>query len=242
MDIRESSKGILNIRQFRYGEDNLAYLIYGDRQAMAVDGGAWIEMLEFLDRSDLTLTMVTNTHGHYDHTSGNEQLLRRTKATCLYCNGLRDLQEILLEDKKIVVHRTPGHTDDSVCFHTGQNLITGDTLFNGTIGNCFSGDPLSFYQSLCRLMALPGGTVIYPGHDYVRDALQVAHRLEPDNREIANYWNRYDPDLVRSTLEDERRVNPYLRFNENEIVILLQKLGLPHLTEWERWKSLMSID
>jgi len=242
IDFRGSSGGTLDIKQFRYGEDNLAYLIYGNKQAMAVDGGAWFEMLQFLNRYGLTLKIVTNTHGHYDHTSGNSELLRQTKAIYLDSKDLRDFQEILIEDKKVVVYRTPGHTNDSVCFHAGHYLITGDTLFIGTIGNCFSGNPASFYQSLRRLMALPCDTIIYPGHDYVQDALAFAHRLEPDNSEIATYLNHYDPDLIRTTLANESRINPYLRFNEDAIVVLLQKLGLPHATEWERWKSLMSID
>jgi hydroxyacylglutathione hydrolase len=43
-------------------------------------------------------------------------------------------------------------------------------------------------------------------------------------------------------MADERRINPYLRFNEEPIVKLLKKKNLPYATEWERWKSLMSIE
>ena len=39
---------MLNIEQFRYGSDNFAYLIHGNTQAMAIDGGAWKEILSFL--------------------------------------------------------------------------------------------------------------------------------------------------------------------------------------------------
>ena len=74
---------MLQVEKFRYG-DNLGYLIFGKTEAMAIDGGAWPEILAFLGSNKLTLKFVTNTHQHYDHTSGNENLMRKTKATfCL---------------------------------------------------------------------------------------------------------------------------------------------------------------
>ena len=233
---------MLSVEQFRYDADNFAYLIYGKRQALAIDGGAWQEILDFLKSNSLELTIVTNTHGHFDHTSGNDELLKSTKAQFLDFARLPDDKEIPLDGEKIFVYRTPGHTADSVCFHTGHALISGDTLFNGTIGNCFTGDLKSFYLSIKRLMALPDETVIYAGHDYVKDSLAFARKLEPDNKEIDSFRNSYDSNHVYSTMAEERRINPYLRFNEESIIKLLEKRGLPGATEWERWKSLMSVE
>ena len=232
---------MLNIEQFRYG-DNLAYLIFGQTEAMAIDGGAWQEILAFLETHNLTLKSVTNTHQHYDHTSGNDQLLRKTKAKYLNSATLTNNQEIIIDGDTVVVYRTPGHTSDSICFHTGTILVTGDTLFNGTVGNCFSGDQKSFYQSIKRLMALPDDTIIYAGHDYIRDSLSFARHLEPGNKYIDRFLNSYDHDHVYSTMADERRINPYLRFNEETIVNILKENNLPCATEWERWESLMSIE
>jgi hydroxyacylglutathione hydrolase len=232
---------MLNIEQFRYG-DNLAYLIYGKTQAMAIDGGAWQEIISFLQENKLTLEFITNTHQHFDHTSGNDYLLKGTKAKLLNSTALSDNQKIMLEGETIVVYRTPGHTEDSVCFHTGNILVTGDTLFNGTIGNCFSGDLKGFFSSVKRLMVLPEETKIYAGHDYVRDSVAFARRLEPDNKDIDRFWSSHEADYVYSTLADEHRINPYLRFNEEPIINLLKKNNLPHATEWERWHSLMSIE
>jgi hydroxyacylglutathione hydrolase len=232
---------MLNIEQFRYG-DNLAYLVYGIKEAMAIDGGAWQEILTFLDSNNLTLKFVTNTHQHYDHTPGNEYLLRKTKAKFLNSSTLADNEEIIIDGEAVVVYRTPGHTGDSVCFYAGDSLITGDTLFNATVGNCFSGDQKSFYHSIKRLMALPDDTKIYAGHDYIRDSLAFAKHLEPDNKDIERFRNSYDPDHVYSTLADERKINPYLRFNEEPIINLLKANNLRHATEWERWESLMSIE
>lgn len=233
---------MLNIEQFRCGADNFSYLIYGKKQALAIDGGAWEDILSFLDRHSLTLAVVTNTHNHFDHTSGNNHLLKATRAQFLNFIDLTDNREIHIDGETIYVYRTPGHTDDSVCFHTGNILVTGDTLFNGTVGNCFSGDQKSFYLSIKRLMALPDETKIYAGHDYIRDSLAFSRHLEPENKDIERFWNSYDPDFVHSTMADERKINPYLRFNEKPIVNLLKENNLPHATEWERWESLMSIE
>ena len=232
---------MLNIEQFHYG-DNLAYLVYRKTEAIAIDGGAWQEILESLATNNLTLKFVTNTHQHYDHTPGNEQLLRKTKAKFLNSSTLADNEEILIDGETVIVYRTPGHTSDSICFYTGNSLITGDTLFNGTVGNCFSGDQKSFYQSIKRLMSLPDDTKIYAGHDYVRDSVAFAKHLEPGNKDIERFWNSYDPAHVYSTLAEERKINPYLRFNEEPIINLLKANNLRRATEWERWESLMSIE
>ena len=232
---------MLNIEQFRYG-DNLAYLLYGNAEAMAVDGGAWQEILAFLEKIKLTLKYVTNTHRHYDHTPGDEHLLKKTKAIFLDCTTLSDHEEILVDQEQVVVYRTPGHSADSICFHTGNNLITGDTLFNGTIGNCFSGDMKGFFHSIQRLMALPDDTRIFAGHDYVRDSLAFAEHLDPQNKDIERFRQSLDPDFLYSTLAEERRINPYLRFNEEGILKLIIDKGLPHETQWDRWNSLMSMD
>lgn len=233
---------MLSVEQFLYGADNFSYLIFGKRYAVVVDGGAWQEILSFLKNNSLELTVVTNTHGHYDHTSGNYELLKSTKAQFLSSADYSDNSEIIVDGEKVLVWRTPGHTADSVCFYTGRSLISGDTLFNGTIGNCFTGDLKSFYLSIKRLMTLPDETVIYAGHDYVKDSLAFARHLEPENKDINCFWNSYDAGYVCSTMAEERRVNPYLRFNEAPIIRLLKKRGLPCDTEWERWKSMMSIE
>ena len=233
---------MLNIEQFRYGTDNFAYIIHGKTQAMAIDGGAWEEILSFLKTNNLSLEFVTNTHSHYDHTPGNDHLLKATRADFLNFATLPDNHKIIIEEETVLVYRTPGHTEDSVCFYTGNCLITGDTLFNGTIGNCFSGNQNGIYQSIKRLMALPDDTKINAGHDYIHDSLAFARHLEPDNKYIDSFLNSYDHNYVYSTMADERQINPYLRFNEESIINLLKANNLPCATEWERWESLMSIE
>ena len=186
--------------------------------------------------------MSSTPHGHADHTCGNGTLLSASRARLLAGSELRDGSEIALDGHKVRIILTPGHSADSRSFYTGEVLISGDTLFNGTIGNCFTGDLEGFFHSIRKLMALSDETIVYAGHDYVRDSMAFARQLEPDNRAIDDFLGRYNPDHVFSTLAEERKINPYLRFNEPGIIALLERRGLPRATEWERWRSLMSIE
>ena len=120
-------------------------------------------------------------------------------------------------------------------------LFKGLTLFNGTIGTCFSGDLNRFYHSIKKLLALPDSTIVYAGHDYVRDSLVFARHLEPANEAIPSFLERYNPAHVFSTLEEERAMNPFLRFNDPAIIAFLERSGLPVGTELERWYSLTRI-
>ena len=232
---------MLTIRQFRYASDNLAYLIHGDRQAIAVDGGATGEVLSYLETHGIELVRVTNTHEHPDHTPGNRHLMEKTGAALLKPMDAVAEKKITLESEIVEVHHTPGHTLDSVTFHTDDRILTGDTLFNGTVGNCFSGDLRAFYESIKQLMALPDSTVVYAGHDYIKYAMAFARTIEPANPEINRFLETRDPDHVFSTLADELLVNPYLRFNDPGMIQVLEKKGLPTATEYERWKSVMQL-
>ncbi|WP_319524156.1 MBL fold metallo-hydrolase [uncultured Desulfosarcina sp.] len=232
----------MKIEQFFYGGDNLGYLLYSGGRALAIDGGAVEEMLTFLGLNRLELEAATNTHGHGDHTVGTRELLQSTGADYLDHRDFSDSQVIDLNGEAVTVRLTPGHTMDSVTFATGDFLVTGDTLFNGTVGNCFSGDLKAFYRSIRLLMDYPGATRVYAGHDYVAESLAFARHLTPDNAAIDRYAARYDKTHVVSTLDEERAVNPYLRFNDPEIVRLLESRGLPTKTAVQRWEGIMSIE
>jgi len=91
------------------------------------------------------------------------------------------------------------------------------------------------------LMALPEKTIIYAGHDYVEEYMDVAKNLEPDNPHIDTYMSNYDPAHVRSTLAEEFKVNPCLRFNDPKIISILEAKGQPARTEFERFKSIRDI-
>lgn len=231
----------MNIRQFRYGADNLGYLVYGSRTAMAIDGGATHSIISFIRDRHLYLRYVANTHSHMDHTLGNPALINPPITVLLDREMLLQKGAVDIDGESLHILKTPGHTDDSVTFHFDNTLITGDTLFNGKVGRCFTGDLKTFLASIKTLIAFPETTLIYAGHDYVEEYIDFARQLEPDNPYLDPYLERYDSEHVRATLADELKVDPLLRFNDEKIIAILEAKGLPTQTEFERWQSLMSL-
>lgn len=155
------------------------------------DGGKIIKEIE---AGGFAPEMLINTHGHYDHILSDE--LIRTKfniplaahkdevamladpqrnASAMFGNPQSvSAPEILLEDGQTVklsftefnVIHTPGHTKGGICLDFGGFLITGDTLFAGTIGRTdFPGGSYEeIMKSLEKIKKLKPDTVIYPGH------------------------------------------------------------------------------
>ena len=80
---------------------------------------------------------------------------------------LADGDTLQLGETQITVLHTPGHTEGSVCFITGDSLFTGDTLFAGGIGRTDlpTGDSSAMCQSLRKIAALDGALAVYPGHE-----------------------------------------------------------------------------
>ncbi len=81
---------------------------------------------------------------------------------------LTDGQKLQVGQLILQVIHTPGHSPGCVCFYLPEEktLISGDTLFQGTIGNLSlpSSRPDLMRGSLQKLAALPFDTKVYPGH------------------------------------------------------------------------------
>jgi hydroxyacylglutathione hydrolase len=232
----------LDIQQFKYSADNLGYLVYSEKSSIAIDPGAPEDMAKFATEKNIPIDIVTNTHTHADHTQGNNALLKRTNARFIDCTTLSHGQVLDLQNATgLEVILTPGHTMDSLCFKGDGFIVTGDTLFNATVGNCFSGDLESFFNSLKQLMSLPGDTLIYAGHDYVLESLKYAKIIEPDNPNLNGYASSYNPEHVVSRLSEELKVNPYLRFNTASMIERLKEKNLPRETQFQRFASVMEI-
>lgn len=229
----------MKIKQFRYAADNLGYLVFSGKSGIAVDAGAVEETLGFAGQHGIRIEYVANTHSHHDHTAGNEPLLQKTGAQFINCADITSGRSIPVGTEILNVFPTPGHTRDCVTFHADDFLVTGDTLFNGTVGNCFSGDLKAFFASLKRLTAFPGNTKVYAGHDYVVESVRLAEQIEPDNMFLKTYLDRYDPALIVSSIKDELKANPYLRFNAPTVICRLEEKKLPAATEFDRFHSLM---
>lgn len=178
------------------------------RQAVLIDPvDTGLELyLRLLSELELELVVALDTHVHADHVTALGQL--REKTGCITMVGFEGEVECAsegLEDGKIIqlgaiaikALFTPGHTDDSFCFvveDAGQTwLFSGDTLLiRGTGRTDFqNGDPGKLYDSLHQVvLRLPGGTRVYPGHDYkgwtvstIGEEIRSNPRLEPATKE-----------------------------------------------------------
>ena len=136
------------------------------------------EYIKILDKLELKLVKVLDTHIHADHITGLNELSKRT--TCSKVMGeksksevidlkVKDDEEINIENIKLKTIYTPGHTDCSYSFLMGDRVFTGDTLLiNGTGRTDFqNGSAHDAYNSLFgKLLKLPEETLVYPAHDY----------------------------------------------------------------------------
>jgi glyoxylase-like metal-dependent hydrolase (beta-lactamase superfamily II) len=143
---------------------------------------------------NFSIRYVLNTHLHPDHTNGNDYFTRKYGLQPIFYGSphpktgkpIGDGDILTLGTLQIQVIHTPGHTPDSVCFLVEDALFTGDTLFVGKIGGTdFGENARTEYESLHqKILTLSDQIRVYPGHNY---------GIRPS-----------------STIEDERKNNPFL--------------------------------
>lgn len=183
------------------------------KEAVCFDAGAEHEqIIDFLEKNSLELKYIILTHGHFDHIGSAAELRKRTGAKIVihendvellknpeynyssYYSGGAYLSfdgDIIIKDQDTLdclgetmkFYHTPGHTKGSVCIKYGKYLITGDTLFMGSIGrtDLYGGSMKSMYTSLQIFAKMDKHLIVLPGHG------------------------------PRSTLDVELKENPYLR-------------------------------
>lgn len=79
---------------------------------------------------------------------------------------LDDGDTISVGNSTLKVLHTPGHTPGSICLIGDDYIITGDTLFCGSVGRCdlIGGDNFALIRSLEKLKKLDKNYTVYPGH------------------------------------------------------------------------------
>lgn len=178
--------------------------------AIVDPGGDPDGILNLCNSLGLDIKYILLTHGHGDHIGGvfdlkeatGAQILMSSKDEYLVKGGnkilmpiLRNIKEfdideyieenqtIKLGDIKISIIETPGHTPGGVTLKVDDILITGDTLFRGSIGR--TDFELGSFEEIInsikiKLLVFDDNIKVYPGHG-------------PD-----------------TTIGDERRFNPFL--------------------------------
>jgi len=174
------------LKQFLVGGiKNFVYIIADEKtkEAAVIDPTENEDAINFLAESKLKLVYIFNTHSHYDHTAGNEQLRKMGGKVVAYKSGdiaVEDGSVLQLGGLKIKILHTPGHTQDGICILAEGSLFTGDTLFVEECGrtNLLGGSSEKMYESLGKITKLPGSTKIYPGHLYGGPSSTVAREKE----------------------------------------------------------------
>lgn len=155
---------------------------------------------EKLKEKNIKIELILLTHGHFDHMAGADELRRLSGApiwcwekeadvcqdpdvnlsydffgksiTIKPDKYLKDNEIIEAAGLKLRLIGTPGHTVGSCCYSFDDNkvLISGDTLFEGSVGRTDfpGGSSSTLVRSVKeKLFSLPDDTIVYPGHGAV---------------------------------------------------------------------------
>ncbi len=190
--------------------DTNCYLIGDEKEnvcAVADPGGSPERVLAMIEQSGLELKMILLTHGHWDHVGAIPALLEKWPDLPVYAHE-RELcpsdepnphyffpragknqrtygegDVLPLGGLTLKVLHTPGHSAGSVVILAEDVMLCGDTLFAGSCGrwDLPGGSEGAMLPSLRRLAELEGDYRVCPGHGPL------------------------------STLDRERRSNPYMR-------------------------------
>lgn len=173
-----------------------SYCVQYKDQAFLVDPGDEFELLENeFNTKNLKIYGILSTHGHFDHIgavsefknkyelpfylhSKDKQILRQANLYKKLAGKsgvfetpsvdffLDDISELKLGEEIVKIHHTPGHTNGSVCFELGNNLLSGDLLFKDAIGRVDlpGGNSVLLAQSIQYVINNFMGYMIFPGH------------------------------------------------------------------------------
>lgn len=177
LDIKCYPKGM-------YGENT--YLITDEATGFkaVIDPGYYDMEVRFDIQNNAYLKYLLLTHAHHDHFLSVQQYLDEYSSVVFAapegdiglmrkygCPGPKQLLKegdvIMLGETELRVIETPGHTAGGICFATGKEIFTGDTLFRLSVGrsDLETGDWDTLMKSIStKLYALSDDLVVYPGH------------------------------------------------------------------------------
>lgn len=174
---------------FVKGLAHSSYLLGGTATCAIVDPRRDVDIyLQAAEDMGMKITHILETHLHADFISGHMDLAEKTgamicapkAANCRFKHkALRDGDSFQIEDMRINVLETPGHTPEHISYVVTDKsrggeavcVFCGDTLFVGDVGrpDLFPGRAKELagklYDSLhSKLMELPDFCEVYPAH------------------------------------------------------------------------------
>lgn len=203
------------------------YIIEDEGQCYIVDPGSEKKKLQsFIASKDLEVLGILLTHGHFDHIGAlnaydvpiylhedefelindglyngfdfeNRQMT--IDFSTLNLVSINEQTELYLNQRKIKIFHTPGHTPGGVCYQIGQELISGDTLFQGAVGRWDFplGNQNALKDSVCCLLDLfEDEMIIYPGHGNP-STIGMERQINP----YYEHWQRTGSLIVEQTVQ-----------------------------------------
>ena len=219
------------VETIRCLEDNFSYiLIDQNKNACVIDPSESEPIINFVEKNNIKIKYILNTHHHFDHIGGNKEIKKNYNAKIVaYKNDLHRIPDVDIslknnqiwtaENFKSKIIHIPGHTNGHICFFFENEKIafTGDTLFSLGCGRIFEGTYEEMFSSLKKLKELPKETKIYCGHEYTLKNSEFCLKYDKNNKrlqkkinEIKNKVNNNIP-TVPSTIDDEIACNIFLR-------------------------------
>lgn len=195
------------------------------------------------------IDFIWNTHHHYDHVGGNEDLKRKFSCTVIgpvgskipfidvevdQNGGAEVVSKLLFEssskESKIDILSIPGHTLDHIGYYFPEDrvLFSGDTVFAMGCGRLFEGTPQNMFDSLEKIKNLPSSTTIYAAHEYTQANAAFALHVDPSNialQERAKVVDRLRSEsksTVPFSLHEELETNPFLRASSSGVFARLR--------------------
>jgi len=173
------------------------FIVQSQAEAIIVDPGDEPErILRFIKDINATPTRIVATHTHFDHVLGVDGVRKATKTPFMIHRDdlpmlesmqsrvrqfmgfevppppkvdgyVKDGELLKLGDETIRVLHTPGHSPGSISLAGDGYVLTGDALFNQSIGrtDLSGGDLKTLIRSIKdQLFKLDDDTIVYPGH------------------------------------------------------------------------------
>ena len=212
-------------------QDNFSYiLIDEEKNACVIDPSEKDPIINYIDKNNLKLKFILNTHHHFDHVGGNKDL--KNKYGCKVVGFEKDKEripeiDICLKDKEIWSYKSfeaeifhiPGHTLGHICyfFRKEKILFTGDTLFSLGCGRIFEGTYQEMYDSLNIIKSFPRDTKIFFGHEYTLNNAKFCVSNDKDNINLKRMIDEINLKLKNgeptspTTLDKEMHCNIFLK-------------------------------